>query len=73
MSVDWGRHCPVCGSIVRHSHTCTATEVRDKPLEGEAALEAVRRVKAALLAAKHPEQVPTDPQQHPLDLDSEGL
>ena len=70
---DWGRNCPVCGSVVRHNHTCHATEIRNKPLEGEEALAAVRRVKAQLLAVKHPEQVPTEPQQHTLDLGSGGL
>ena len=73
MPTDWTRRCPLCDAIVRHAHHCTATEVKHPPLEGQDALEAVRRVKAALLASKHPEQVPTDPQQHPLDLESGGL
>lgn len=70
---DFERRCPVCDEVVHHNHTCRATSVKYKPLEGEDALERVREVKAALLAAKHPEQVPTRPYQPSMRFGSEGL
>lgn len=70
---DFDRRCPVCDEVVRHSHTCHATRLAYPPLEGEEAVEAARRVKAALLAAKHPEQVPTRPYQPSMTFGSGGL
>lgn len=70
---DFERRCPVCDEPVHHNHVCRASALKHPPLEGEEALEAVRRVKAALLAAKHPEQVPTRPYQPSMTFESEGL
>lgn len=70
---DFERRCPVCDAPVWHNHQCHASALKHPPLEGEEALAAVREVKAALLRVKHPEQVPTEPQQHTLDLGSGGL
>lgn len=70
---DFALDCPVCGDPVRHNHTCHATDFKYPPLEGEDALEAVRKVKAALLASKHPEQVPPQPYQPSMRFGSGGL
>lgn len=70
---DWERRCPACDERVHHNHQCHATRVKYPALEGEEALEAVRRVKATLLAVKHGEQVPTEPYQPPMRFGSEGL
>lgn len=69
---DYQLHCPVCGYPVRQNHTCHATSLADPPLEGAEAVEAARRVKAALQAVKHG-GVPTEPQQPHMDFGSEGL
>lgn len=69
---DFDRRCPVCDEVVRHNHTCHATRLAYPPLEGEEAVEAARRVKAQLLAAKTG-GVAFEPAQFPLDFESEGL
>lgn len=70
---DYERRCPVCDEFVHHNHRCRSSEVKYKPLEGEDALEAVRKVKQTLLAVKHGEQVPTKPYQPSMQFGSEGL
>lgn len=74
MSRDYQLKCPVCATVVRQNHQCHGRHPVYVPLEGEEAVEAARRVKAALLAAKdNPTHVPTEPVQPHMDFGSEGL
>ena len=74
MARDYALPCPVCGLTIRQNHRCRGHA--DRPLEGQAAVEAARRVKAVLAdvkAGRVPTGAPTDPQQQAMRFDSGGI
>lgn len=71
---DFALFCPVCNMTVRQTHHCTATAHKYPPLEGEAAVEAARRVKQALQETRRPQpNKPRPPHQPSMHFGSEGL